>query len=1071
MNIMKYIIILYFAYWGDLSFAESVRSLDLRTYDFEQLGPINLEENWQMRWMDLTHPDQVHRVPWQSIGAAKLWSKTTLKDRKLDGKGYASYRLSIDFPNKPILLAFARPEIATAFTIFLNGKEFWSSGRVGRSAEEAHAGLAIDSKEFYWPGGQMEVLVHVSNFFYRNGGFVEPIRLGLNKQIKEEQFNKISFDLVAFGAIFIMGIYHIVLFFLRRKDSSPLWIGLFCLCLSLRTGLKGEMVLLHFMDFLNEPELYIKGTYLTYYLCPPLFSMFLNSFFPKYSNFKFAYAHISISMVFIVHVLVSTLSSYQDFQMVIHLLSLAAILYSYYVVGLAVRGGEQGSLIFLSGFLIISSTAGNDILSTLALVNTPENISSYGILIFLCTQFFILSQRFSTAFTQAEIQEKKISDLYEKLQIKDEARTRFFNNTSHELRTPLNGIIGYLDLAIKGRFGKTFPAQTKALEKAKILSKGLLQQVNDILDLAESNRSKIDPHYQKISLNETFSEVELLAQVLTDNNHGTSFDLFLSGEEYQLQNYVGDRKALINIVRNLVSNGLKFKDKDRDNKVITKCHLHEDGTLKIEVSDTGIGIPTEYLDRIFEEFTQVDEESHRKYEGTGLGLSIVRIFTECLGGRVSVTSELGQGTVFTITIPPAPVSSEDLGTDEISISSITHHIKSTNDLELPPSQSSEITRKETVLIVDDNNTNVEVLDHYLKSDGYMTRKASNGNEALEDLDRYKSDIILLDMMMPICSGSEFLRRIKDRPDLRNIPIIILTARATAEDMISGLKLGANDYLGKPFSPEEVLLKVANFIELKQLQEAYGKREQLIADEKMLGLGVMAAGIAHEINNPLSIIQGFSERLVKLVDEVDEPYDIDTLKNVSYITHKILKSVNRIGNIVNGMRAYAKDGEKEELKAHNIVDVLNQSISLVLGYASEKDVKVEWAAPHETWNVVCSVTQISQIVVNLVNNAIDAVQYLEKRFVKVNIVEQNGLVLIHVIDSGEGISQEIQKKIFDPFVTTKDYGKGTGLGLSISLGLAKSHGGELYLNNDHPNTCFVLKLPIAIENKEGHIEAS
>ena len=133
MNIMKYIIILYFAYWGDLSFAESVRSLDLRTYDFEQLGPINLEENWQMRWMDLTHPDQVHRVPWQSIGAAKLWSKTTLKDRKLDGKGYASYRLSIDFPNKPILLAFARPEIATAFTIFLNGKEFWSSGRVGGS--------------------------------------------------------------------------------------------------------------------------------------------------------------------------------------------------------------------------------------------------------------------------------------------------------------------------------------------------------------------------------------------------------------------------------------------------------------------------------------------------------------------------------------------------------------------------------------------------------------------------------------------------------------------------------------------------------------------------------------------------------------------------------------------------------------------------------------------------------------------------------------------------------------------------------------------------------------------------
>jgi PAS domain S-box-containing protein len=233
------------------------------------------------------------------------------------------------------------------------------------------------------------------------------------------------------------------------------------------------------------------------------------------------------------------------------------------------------------------------------------------------------------------------------------------------------------------------------------------------------------------------------------------------------------------------------------------------------------------------------------------------------------------------------------------------------------------------------------------------------------------------------------------------------------------------------------------------------RSQLLSASKMSALGEMAGGVAHEINTPLAIIQMRADQILEGLD--DETIDKELFRNA---LNAIDLTVKRIGKIVYGLRSFARDGSKDALMPHAVSSIVEDTFSLCREKFSSHGVKLDFINEKDSY-ISCRPGEISQVLLNLINNSYDAVQNLPEQWVKVELTEDTSMVKIKVSDSGSGIPMDIQNKMMHPFFTTKEIGKGTGLGLSISRGIMKAHGGSLYIDNSNPNTTFCLELPKAI----------
>lgn len=244
-------------------------------------------------------------------------------------------------------------------------------------------------------------------------------------------------------------------------------------------------------------------------------------------------------------------------------------------------------------------------------------------------------------------------------------------------------------------------------------------------------------------------------------------------------------------------------------------------------------------------------------------------------------------------------------------------------------------------------------------------------------------------------------------------------------------------------------------EKKHIEKAIeAQNAKLIASSKMSALGEMAGGIAHEINNPLAVILMLSSQLSEWVesgDPVDPEYLKQTLRSIGNTSQRIAK-------IVEGLRAFSRDGTNDPFQLTTLNTIIQDTLNLCHERFKGKAVALSVNAVADDLAIECKPTQISQILLNLLNNAFDAVQALPEKWVRVETVDQPEWIEIHVVDSGSGVPAETRGKIFNPFFTTKGVGKGTGLGLSISKGIVESHQGSLVLDDRSENTRFKVILP-------------
>ena len=432
---------------------------------------------------------------------------------------------------------------------------------------------------------------------------------------------------------------------------------------------------------------------------------------------------------------------------------------------------------------------------------------------------------------------------------------------------------------------------------------------------------------------------------------------------------------------------------------------------------------------------------------------------------------------------------------------------------------SEIQPNGTILIVDDNSANLGVLSDALSQAGFEVRVAKSGKMALERVKYALPDLILLDVMMPEMDGFETCRRLQANPETTQIPVIFMTALSDTANKVEGFQIGAVDYITKPFQQEEVLARVKLHLKLHVLAEkleeknmlleqkvvevskAYEDLQQmqikLIQSEKMSGLGQLAAGIAHEINNPINFIAGnlghaqeYAHNLLKILRLYQEDYVNPTPRIQAAIDEielefleedfiKILKSINlgtqRIQEIVKSMRILSRVDEAE-VKTVNIHEGIDSTLTLLHHRLKAKPDHPEIELIKEYGQlpqVECHAGQLNQVFMNIISNAIDALDESnqQRSFAEIQqdpnriqistkVIDDNW-VAIHISDNGRGVCETVGPKLFDPFFTTKPIGKGTGLGLSISYQIiVEKHGGRLYCQPvSGKGIEFVIEIPI------------
>ncbi len=415
----------------------------------------------------------------------------------------------------------------------------------------------------------------------------------------------------------------------------------------------------------------------------------------------------------------------------------------------------------------------------------------------------------------AQALENALKDLQKLDRLKDE----FLANTSHELRTPLNGIIGIAQSLIDGATG-TLPDDTlNNLDMIVMSGRRLSNLVNDILD-AEKLR------HQALELQATAVDLCAVADVVLR----LSRPLILN-KRIELRNKIptevpfveADENRVQQILHNLVGNAVKFTEAG----YVEISTLPPDGEqLTIVVTDTGMGIAADKFERIFQSFEQADGSTSREYGGTGLGLSITKQLVVLHGGKIWVESEIGGGSRFYFTLPLS----------EQKRTAPTRRRQRTSTTELPTinlkridqprpedasPQSLPENSQHTILIVDDELVNRQVLTNYLKLERYQVIEANGGLQALEILESSEPfDLVILDVMMPQMSGYDVCRRLRRTFPADELPVILLTAKNQVSDLVLGFEVGANDYLTKPFLRDELLTRIRSHLRLSDLNTAY-----------------------------------------------------------------------------------------------------------------------------------------------------------------------------------------------------------------------------------------------------------
>lgn len=485
------------------------------------------------------------------------------------------------------------------------------------------------------------------------------------------------------------------------------------------------------------------------------------------------------------------------------------------------------------------------------------------------------------------------------------AKEVFLANMSHEIRTPMNAIMGMGSQLAKTKLSEKQSFYLTTINRA---AENLLVIINDILDLSKIEAGKVVIGKIGFDPRKTISDA---IQVMLHKAEEKGLRLVNSFCDSRIEPVlIGDPYRLNQVLLNLISNAVKFTEKgsvDITCKVIGETASTQ--SIQIKVTDTGIGMDDDFVAKLFEKFSQEYESVSRKYGGTGLGMSICKELVELMGGKIEVVSKKGKGTAVKFTIEFKKGKAKDLPENETE--------KITNNF----------LENKTILVVDDNEMNRLVAATILENYGAVIAEASNGEEAIQQLEAIKTDIVLMDIQMPVLNGYEATKALRKAGN--TIPVIALTANAVQGENEKCFEAGMNDYIAKPFKEEEVLKKIAHW-----LNSEVQIRKNKINDGPENDGPLYDTSALNEIShgNPdfiQKMIKLFCEQSPVMTGQIRDAFTANKLEAMGAVAHKLKPSIDnlKIGSLKQVIRTIEMAG-KNGTRTEDLGDLIKLTEEII-----------------------------------------------------------------------------------------------------------------------------------------------
>jgi signal transduction histidine kinase len=658
----------------------------------------------------------------------------------------------------------------------------------------------------------------------------------------------------------------------------------------------------------------------------------------------------------------------------------------------------------------------------------------------------------------------ELGELYERTRGLEEAKTRFFANVSHELRTPLALVLGHVE---KWSSSAEVPPHVRSDLQVVLRNGRTLQKyVNDLLDIARLEAGHLSLQYAHVDLAQA---IRVACGHFERMARERAISLTCDAPSSLLADV--DPGAFDRVLLNLLSNAFKFSpDGGR-----VQCALSESGArARLIVEDTGPGVPPGFREKIFERFRQLDVHASRRMAGTGLGLAIVKELLEQHAGTVRVGDAAGGGASFVVEIPLRAPADVSIGGGALRaegrIGEALAVAESGRASSLPGTTDSG---RPLVLIVEDNADMRRFLYGVLAVD-YRVVEAEDGQEGLARTLALHPDLVISDVMMPMMGGDVMLRAIREKPTLDDIPVVVLTAKAEDSLRVELLRAGAQDYLIKPCSIEELRARAANLITAKRARDHLIRALDVQrGDLETLARDVAAAKHDAELSSRIksNFLALVSHEMRAPVQTLLLELDLLRAKPQPALLERISAAALQLVRLVDSMIEYAR------LQSGGIVPFVEQFDLGVLArgvcdenrpWAEEKHLDLRLDVPSGLPRVKCDRHLMRLVLTNLVDNAI---KYTDRGKVNISVAVQDGAQRLTVRDTGMGIPAEMQSAVFEPFQhlepVMKKHSPGLGVGLALVREIVRLMGGRIELvSTPGEGTCFSISLPSDEESPQG-----